>query len=76
MGIDKNLMILIPSSILIGPALRLTSIAKQHIKDFTFIQIHFKLCGEMFMHAGFPLCCDQFWGRYSKKVIYYTELVS
>lgn len=55
MGIDKNLMILIPLSILIGPALRLTTISKQHIKDFIFIQINFKLCGEMFMHAGFPL---------------------
>lgn len=55
MGIDKNLMILIPLSILIGPALSLTTISKQHIKGFTFIQINFKLCGEMFVHAGFPL---------------------
>lgn len=51
MGIEKNLGILIPLSILAGSSLRVSIIAKQHIKDI-FVQINCILCGQMYVHIG------------------------
>lgn len=49
MGIEKNLGILIPLSILAGSSLSVSIIAKQHITDI-FVQINCILCGQMFVH--------------------------
>lgn len=62
MGIDKNwanihityqfhpLFIVLP--ILTGSSLRITPIAKQHIKDIKVMQINCMLSGQMFAYAG------------------------
>lgn len=73
MGIDNNLVIPVLVSLinLIVSNVRVTTISKQQIKDIKIMLINYMLYAQMFVHVRgiFPLCCDQFWDHYSKKVI-------